>query len=91
MKEVAMDNPLLTDEIFLRSYLDDKPSDEKTDKQPKPEHYKVISISLYKEDIELLEHLVREAKRKGHTKANKSQIIRCALHTLDLDKLPKTY
>jgi hypothetical protein len=87
MKELAMDNPLLTDEIFLRTYADDKESD----KQAKPEHYKVISISLYKEDIELLEALVKEAKSLGHTKANKSQIIRCALHTLDVKKLPKTY
>jgi hypothetical protein len=83
-----MDNPLLTDEIFLRNYAGEE---EKTERQPKPEHYKVISISLYKEDIELLEQLVIEAKRLGHTKANKSQIIRCALHTLDLTKLPKTY
>jgi len=82
-----MDNPLLTDEIFLRSYANDR----ETEKQPKPEHYKVISISLYNEDIEYLEQLVKEAKRLGHTKANKSQIIRCALRSLDLAKLPKTY
>ncbi len=82
-----MENPLLTDEIFLRTYV----GEEKVDKQQKPDHYKVISISLYKEDIELLERLVKEAKRLGHSKANKSQIIRCALHTLDLAKLPKTY
>ncbi len=83
-----MDNPLLSDEIFLRTYVgrdDVKPAKEK------PEHYKVISISLYKEDIALLEALVKEAKKLGHTKANKSQIIRCALHNLDLKKLPKTY
>jgi hypothetical protein len=86
MKEsAAMDNPLLHDEIFLRTYVGEKGQKEK------PEHYKVISISLYKEDIELLEKLVKEAKKLGHTKANKSQIIRCALHTLDLQKLPKTY
>lgn len=87
MKEsLAMDNPLLHDEIFLRTYVSEKP-----EVKEKPEHYKVISISLYKEDIELLERLVKEAKQLGHTKANKSQIIRCALHTLDLKKLPKTY
>ena len=83
-----MENPLLSDDIFLRHYIgreDQKPSKEK------PEHYKVISISLYKEDIELLEQLVKEAKKLGHPKANKSQIIRCALRTLDLAKLPKTY
>ena len=82
-----MENPLLTDEIFLRSYTDLAPPPKKA----KPDHYKVVSISLYKEDIALLEQLVKEAKRLGHSKANKSQIIRCALHTLDLSKLPKTY
>lgn len=85
---MKMDNPLLADDLFLHAYVgrdDRKPAKEK------PEHYKVISISLYKEDIELLENLVKEAKKLGHTKANKSQIIRCALHTLDLKKLPKTY
>ncbi|MCC6806279.1 MAG: hypothetical protein IT381_02550 [Deltaproteobacteria bacterium] len=88
MKEsLAMDNPLMHDEIFLRTYVGEK----ETPAKDKPEHYKVISISLYKEDIELLERLVQEAKKLGHTKANKSQIIRCALHTLDLQKLPKTY
>jgi hypothetical protein len=89
MKEsAAMDNPLLHDEIFLRTYATDNA--DKAQKE-KPEHYKVISISLYTEDIELLERLVKEAKQLGHTKANRSQIIRCALHTLDLNKLPKTY
>jgi hypothetical protein len=84
--EPMMENPLLTDEIFLRTYVArEEPQREK------PEHYKVISISLYKEDIALLERLVKEAKRLGHSKANKSQIIRCALRTLDLAKLPKTY
>ena len=82
-----MDNPLLSDDIFLQHYVG---KDEHRTKE-KPEHYKVISISLYKEDIELLEKLVQDAKKLGHPKANKSQIIRCALHNLDVSKLPKTY
>lgn len=84
---MKMDNPLLADDLFLHAYV----GREDRKRKDKPEHYKVISISLYKEDIELLERLVKEAKALGHTKANKSQIIRCALHTLDLKKLPKTY
>lgn len=83
-----MENPLLSDEIFLHSYIG---SDDTRPLKEKPEHYKVISISLYNEDIALLEQLVKDAKQLGHTKANKSQIIRCALHNLDLRKLPKTY
>ncbi len=59
--------------------------------KPKPDHYKVCCISLYTEDIERLEALVAELKRRGHTKANKSQLIRFALATVDLDDMPKTY
>jgi hypothetical protein len=56
--------------------------------QPRPSHYKVISISLYTEDIERLQTLVDELKARGHTRASKSQIIREALRQLDLDAIP---
>ena len=35
------------------------------------------------------EAMVRELKRRGHFKANKSQLIRYALSQVDLDKVPK--
>ncbi len=54
----------------------------------KPTHYKVVCISLYTQDSENLEATVAELKRRGHTKANKSQLIRQALRQLDIDKLP---
>ncbi len=60
-------------------------------KKDKPAHYKVVCISLYNEDIARLEALVRELKRRGHTKANKSQVIRAALDQIDLGKIPKGY
>ena len=60
-------------------------------RKPKPAHYKIVCISLYNEDIERLAELVRELKRRGHTKANKSQIIRAALDQIDLGKIPKGY
>ena len=55
--------------------------------KPKPTHYKVICISMYTKDIENLEAKVAELKRRGYTKANKSQLIRMALNQVDLDKL----
>lgn len=55
--------------------------------KPKPTHYKVICISMYTKDIENLEAKVAELKRRGFTKANKSQLIRMALNQVDLDKL----
>ena len=53
----------------------------------KPTHYKVICISMYTRDIEELEAKVAELKRRGWTKASKSQLIRLALSQIDLDKL----
>lgn len=60
-------------------------------KKVKPTHYKIVCISLYVEDIARLDSLVAELKRRGHTKANKSQVIRAALEQIDLDKVPKAH
>jgi hypothetical protein len=56
---------------------------------PKPEHYKVICISLYNKDLERLDALVDELKARGMTKANRSALIRVALEQLNLDKVPR--
>ena len=53
----------------------------------KPTHYKVICISMYTQDIQELDAKVNELKRRGWTKANKSQLIRLALAQLNLDTL----
>ena len=55
----------------------------------KPEHYKVICISLYKDDLAQLDGMVKELKARGLTKANRSALIRQALLQLDLDKVPR--
>jgi hypothetical protein len=57
----------------------------------KPTHYKIVCISLYNEDIARLEEKVTELKRRGYSKANKSALIRFALDTVDLDKMPRGY
>ncbi len=61
----------------------------RSERTERPTHYKVISISLYTEDLRRLDEMVAELKRRGHTKANKSQIIRHALDQLDLDTVPR--
>jgi hypothetical protein len=60
-------------------------------KKDKPTHYKIVCISLYTEDIARLGELVAELKRRGHTKANKSAVIRYALDSVDITKMPKGY
>jgi hypothetical protein len=54
----------------------------------RPEHYKVISISLYVEDIERLKTLVASLKKLGHSRANQSMIIREALRQFDPEQVP---
>ena len=68
-----------------------EPADCEPAKKPRPTHYKVVCISLYVEDIDRLDGLVAELKRRGHTKANKSQVIRAALEQIDLDQVPRSH
>ena len=90
-------DPLSSDDILTGFYLPDRSdwpkhgtgSSEPEVAKPRPTQYKVICISLYNEDIDRLEGLVRELKRRGHSKANKSQVIREALLQIDLDKVPR--
>jgi len=46
------------------------------------QRFKLVCISLYHEDIARLEALVGELKRRGHTRANKSEVVRLALAKL---------
>lgn len=57
----------------------------------KPTHYKLVCISLYNQDIARLEQHVSELRTRGHTKANKSQVIRFAIDHAPLEKMPKSY
>lgn len=60
-------------------------------KKPKPDHYEVICISLYKEDLQRLDEKVATLKARGHRKMSRSALIRYALDTADLDGLPRAY
>jgi hypothetical protein len=91
------DDPLATESVLERFYKPaaalaevEDPAAART-KPEKPTHYKVVCISLYNEDIAHLEEMVAELKRRGHTKANKSQLIRAALAQVDLGKIPKGF
>lgn len=56
-----------------------------------PSHYRIVSISLYNEDIEKIDGLVAELKAQGHSKANRSALIRYAIDTVDISKMPRSY
>jgi hypothetical protein len=88
----AMANDPLAEDVILEQFYRPAPAAPSSiDKKAKPTHYKIVCISLYNEDIERLEKLVQELKKRGHTKANKSQVIRAALDQIDLAKVPKGY
>lgn len=55
----------------------------------KPEHYKVICISIYTRDLTRLDETVAELKRRGFTKANRSAVLRAAMEQLNLDRIKK--
>src|SRR3954452_9961437 len=55
----------------------------------KPQHYKVICISMYTTDLAELDAMVEKLKARGLTKANRSALIRFALAQVDVDKVPR--
>ncbi|RLB47938.1 MAG: hypothetical protein DRJ42_24300 [Deltaproteobacteria bacterium] len=57
----------------------------------KPDHYEVICISMYKDDLGRLDDAVKRLKASGHRKMSRSALIRFALDTMDTDALPKSY
>lgn len=59
--------------------------------KPKPDHYEVICISMYREDLDRLDEEVAKLKAAGHTKMSRSGLIRFALDHMDTSKLPKAY
>ncbi|HUJ58421.1 MAG TPA: hypothetical protein VLX92_08010 [Kofleriaceae bacterium] len=78
---------ILSEEYYGRRVPADAAAPKRA-KLPRPTHYKVICISMYTRDLEDLDAKVAELKRRGWTKANKSQLIRLALSQIDIDKLP---
>ncbi|HJL42271.1 MAG TPA: hypothetical protein RMG48_13305 [Myxococcales bacterium LLY-WYZ-16_1] len=84
------EDPLSADELLQERFFGPAPAPagRRPAAKEKPSHYRVISISLYEEDFARLEAMVAELKRRGHTKANKSQLIRFALRQVDLDEVP---
>jgi hypothetical protein len=66
-----------------------KPRPKRLSSDDRPAHYKVICISMYNDDLHKLDEMVRELKRRGFTKANRSALIRHALSVLDIDHVPR--
>jgi hypothetical protein len=65
------------------------PSERTPARLEKPQHYKVICISMYTEDLRRLDQMVDALKARGLTKANRSALIRYALGEVDVENVPK--
>jgi uridine kinase len=63
----------------------------KAKKQPKADHYDVICISLYKEDLARLDAMVAKLKKRGHRRVSRSALIRFALDHVDPKDFPRAY
>ena len=50
--------------------------------------YRKLCVSIYDPDIARWDAFVRELKRRGYTKANRSALLRYAMRQLDLDDIP---
>ena len=60
-------------------------------KAKKPDHYDVICISLYKEDLEQLDKMVAKLKKQGHRRISRSALIRFALDQVEIQDFPRAY
>jgi hypothetical protein len=60
-------------------------------KKKKPDHYDVICISLYKEDLAQLDKMVAKLKKQGHRRISRSALIRFALDQVDIGDFPRAY
>lgn len=73
----------------VREVRDVSVADTNAKKKPKPDHYKVICISLYNEDLKHLDDIVQALKERGFTKANRSAVLRAAMLQFDPNKVNK--
>ena len=82
--------------VLRDSFYGDKPGRRgrpkpKKAKAKKPDHYDVICISLYKEDLAQLDKMVAKLKKQGHRRVSRSALIRFALDQVDIQDFPRAY
>ena len=82
-------NAVLRDTFYNGKKLKRRPA--KARKPAKAEHYDVICISLYKEDLTRLDAMVAKLKKRGHRRVSRSALIRFALDQVDPKDFPRAY
>lgn len=56
--------------------------------QKKADHYEILCISMYVEDLSRLDEKVAQLKQRGHRRMTRSALIRLALDRLALETVP---
>lgn len=56
--------------------------------RPKADHYEILCISMYVEDLKRLDDKVALLKQSGHRRMTRSALIRYALDKLALEEIP---
>ncbi len=79
------------DEVLRGTFFATSPTDRPGPAKVRPGHYKVICISLYNEDLDHLDAVVQELKRRGHTRANRSAVLREAMKQFDPSKVRRGF
>lgn len=51
--------------------------------------FRLVTFSFYEEDVARLDALLLEAKKRGHRRVSRSQLVRLALRQIDLEDLPE--
>ncbi len=67
-----------------------KRSKAKNKAKPKADHYEIVCISLYREDLDYLDACVAELKERGHRRVSRSSVVRTALEQMELDEFNNT-
>ena len=50
--------------------------------------FRLVTFSVYEDDVARLDKLLAEARKLGHRRVSRSQIVRLALRQVDLSQLP---
>ncbi|MEM7437066.1 MAG: hypothetical protein AAF436_18070 [Myxococcota bacterium] len=84
-------NAVLRETFYSGSSKKRAPAKAKAKKSKKADHYDVICISLYKEDLARLDAMVAKLKKRGHRRVSRSALIRFALDQVDPKDFPRAY
>lgn len=94
-ESTAVDGVLEDDEVSAvlrdRFYGSKAAKRGRTKAKKKPDHYDVICISLYTEDLARLDKMVAKLKKQGHRRISRSALIRFALDQVNTEQFPRAY